>query len=80
MNKDDLIKILTLWNYWDKEILNLKHRSFYENKIDLYKKSKEVIVLKGIRRSGKLTLLNLEIKNLLSLGVIKENILLINFE
>ena len=80
MDKDNLIKILNLWNYWDKEVSNLNHRTSYENSISLFRQSREVIVLKGIRRSGKSTLLNLEIKNLLEQGINKENILFINFE
>jgi len=46
----------------------------------LFKRSGENIVLKWIRRSGKSTLMNLEIEKLLQSGVRKENILFINFE
>jgi len=79
ISQDDLIKILKLWNYWDKNPKNLKSRNYYESKIQEFRKAKEVIVLKGIRRSGKSTLLNLEIQNLLK-KVNKNNLLFINFE
>lgn len=79
INKLDLIKILNIWNYWDKNPSDLKSRVYYESKISQFRSAKEVIVLKGIRRSGKSTLLNIEICNLLK-TVDKNNILFINFE
>jgi hypothetical protein len=79
LKKEDLISILKFWNFWKNEPKNIKSRSFYEKQIENLRKTKEVIVLKGIRRCGKSTLLNLEIKNLLT-KVSPENILFINFE
>jgi uncharacterized protein len=79
IKKEELINILKTWNYWENIPENFKPRKEYENKISILKNAKEVIVLKGIRRSGKSSLLNLEIKNLLE-KVNKENILFINFE
>lgn len=77
--KKELINILRIWNYWDNEIEDLSERKEYQKNILNLRNAKEVIVLKGIRRSGKSTLLNLELKTLLKTTP-KENLLFINFE
>ena len=80
MEKEKIIEILNEWNYWNKPLPNTYARQKYENEIDKKHKTEEIIFLKGVRRSGKSTILINHIKNLLQKGVQKEEILFVNLE
>ncbi len=80
MEKNKLFFILNDWNYWDKPVPEFFPRDEYQQKINHYLSADEVIVLKGIRRSGKSTLLINHIRHLISSGVDKKEILFVNFE
>lgn len=80
MDKNKLLEILNDWNFWDKEIPNFIVRKDYQKMINTYSKSDEIIVFKGIRRSGKSTLMINNISELVKKGVDIKEILLINFE
>ena len=80
MKKDKIFEILSEWNYWFKALPKSFFRPFYEDKIAKKAKTKEIIVIKGVRRSGKSTLLINEIKRLVSEGIDIKNILFVNFE
>ncbi len=80
MNKEKIFEILNDWNYWFKPLPNTYRRAFYEEEIARKSQAKEVIVIKGVRRSGKSSLLINEIKRLLKNGVDVKNILFVNFE
>jgi len=80
MNKDKLFEILNEWNYWFRPLPDTYQRKHYEAEIARKSKAGEVIVIKGVRRSGKSTLLINEIKRLVSEGLDIKNILFVNFE
>ncbi len=80
MNKDKIFEILNDWNFWFKPLPDTFARVDYEDEIAKKSKAKEVIVIKGVRRSGKSTLLINEIKRLIKEGVESKNILFVNFE
>ena len=80
MDKSEILAILNDWNYWNKELPATKKRDFYDKKITAFLKNDEVIVIKGIRRSGKSTLMINQIKNLLGRGISINDILIINLE
>jgi len=80
MDKNKLFGILNDWNYWDKPVPEFFPRDEYQQKINTYLSAGEVIVLKGIRRSGKSTLMINHIRHLISTGVVKKEILFVNFE
>ena len=80
MNKEEIIKILNEWNFWNRDLPYTLKRRDYENEIEKKYKTEEIIFLKGVRRSGKSTILINHIKNLLNQGVKKEEILFINLE
>ncbi len=80
MEKEKIIEVLNEWNYWNKEFKKSFKRENYEKEIEKKYKSEEIIFLKGVRRSGKSTILLNHIKNLISKGVKKEEILFINLE
>lgn len=80
MNNEKIFEILNDWNYWNYKIPKYYSRNVYENLITEYDFTDEITIIKGIRRSGKSTLLVNHIKNLMSKGVKKEEILFVNFE
>ena len=80
LDRTEIIEILNEWNYWNKELPPTQERSFYDNKISNLLKYNEILVIKGIRRSGKSILMLNSIKNLLLNGVDIKNILFVNLE
>lgn len=80
MNKDKIFEILSDWNFWFKPLPHTHTRKEYEEEIVNKSKAGEIIVIKGVRRSGKSTLLVNEIKRLLADGIDVKNILFVNFE
>jgi len=80
VNKEEIIKILNEWNFWNRDLPDTLKRPDYESEIEKKYKTEEIIFLKGVRRSGKSTILINHIKNLLNQGVKKEEILFINLE
>jgi len=80
LDKSKIIEILNEWNYWNRDLPQTHARTFYDEKIDTLLKYDEVLVVKGIRRSGKSTLMLNAIKNLLANGVDTKNILFVNLE
>ena len=80
MNKDKIFEILNDWNFWFKPLPETYMRKHYEDEIAKKSLAGEVIVIKGVRRSGKSTLLINEIKRLTAKGMDVKNILFVNFE
>lgn len=80
MDKSDILEILNDWNYWNRDLPITHKRESYDSKISSFMEYDEVIVIKGIRRSGKSTLMINQIKELLSNGVDKKEILFVNLE
>jgi hypothetical protein len=80
IQKNDIISTLNDWNYWNRNFSNTQKRQFYEDRILEKEKTGEIVILKGVRRCGKSTLLLNTIKNLINSGVEKNNILFVNLE
>lgn len=80
MDKDKIFEILNDWNFWFKPLPKTYRRKHYEDEIAKKSLAREVIVIKGVRRSGKSTLLTNEIKRLIVEGTDVKNILFVNFE
>ncbi len=80
MNKDKIFEIINDWNFWYKPLPKTHKRKRYEEEIAKKSSTGEVIVIKGVRRSGKSTLLINEIKRLTTQGVDIKNVLFVNFE
>lgn len=80
MNKDKIFEILNDWNYWFKPLPETFERVAYAEEIAQKSTAGEVIVIKGVRRSGKSTLLINEMKRLISKDTDVKNILFVNFE
>lgn len=79
LTKIQVMEILNDWNYWQKDFIEYLDRPEYQSKLELFRDSGEIIVLTGIRRSGKSTLLKLEMESL-SKSVDKKSLLYVNFE
>ncbi|MEA1986554.1 MAG: ATP-binding protein [Candidatus Marinimicrobia bacterium] len=80
ISKEKIYESLIFWNYWNRKPDNIIERPEYQKLINQYKSTNEIIVFEGIRRSGKSTLMLLEIKNLLDSKTNPNNILFVNFE
>ena len=80
MEKAEILNVLNDWNFWKKDIDTGIRREELLKKLKALSKAKEVVVVKGIRRSGKSTLLLQFCKDLIESGVKKEDILIVNFE
>ncbi|RLA77960.1 MAG: hypothetical protein DRG78_16190 [Epsilonproteobacteria bacterium] len=80
MEKQEIIEILSEWNYWDRELPPTVKRDSYDEKISKYIEKDEVLVIKGVRRCGKSTLLINQIDRLHSNGVARNKILFVNLE
>ena len=80
MEKEEILKILDEWNCWSKPLKSSLVRKKYENEVAHKSELLEILFVKGVRRSGKSTILLNHIKNLLMQGVSKEEILFVNLE
>lgn len=76
----DWINILKKWNPWEKRIDAGIRREGYIKKIFPYIERREIIVLKGIRRSGKSTIVKQLIAEMTKKGISKKQILYLNLE
>ena len=77
---DNTIEILKKWNIWEKGIVAGIPRKGYVNLIYPYFERKEVLVLKGVRRCGKSTIVKQLIAELVKKGAEKKQILYLNLE
>ncbi len=77
---ENTIEILKKWNPWEKNIESGIKRKYYIEKIFPYLERKEILVLKGIRRSGKSTIVKQLIHELIKKGIKKTQILYLNLE
>jgi len=80
MEKSEILGILNDWNFWKKDIETGIKRQEYVSNIQETSKTNEIVIVKGIRRCGKSTLLLQFCSELIKSGVKKEDILIINFE
>lgn len=80
MDTATIIEVLKKWNPWERSIDAGIKRQKYIEKIYPYLKRKEVIVLKGIRRAGKSTMVKQLMLELIKNKVNKNQILYLNLE
>lgn len=79
LSKLGIMAILHDWNYWDRDFPTVIPRPEYQEKMQRLRRSDEIIVLTGMRRSGKSTLLKQEMEDL-ARDHNKTQLLYINFE
>lgn len=80
MEEATIIEVLKRWNPWEKKLEAGIKRPKYIKKIYPFLERKEVLVLKGIRRSGKSTIVRQLINQLINKGIDKKQILYLNLE
>jgi uncharacterized protein len=80
ISDSNLLKTLKKENFWKQEMDTGIERSLYLQELQSYITRKEIIVLKGIRRSGKSTIMKQLMKRLIKQNVLKEQLLYINLE
>lgn len=80
MLSENIIEILSSWNFWTKTIdCGIERKELLQRLIQLAK-TKQVIVITGVRRAGKSTLMKQYIHYLISKGTDARNCLYVNFE
>lgn len=80
LDKTNIIEIINDWNYYNREFEDSYSRDFYDEKIANFINKDEVVVIKGVRRSGKSTLMLNQIKKLVKSGIKINEILFVNLE
>lgn len=80
MDESTLITILKAWNPWEKTIDEGIVRKKYVDVVYPYIERKEILILKGIRRSGKSTIVKQLMKHLIREGIGTKQILYLNLE
>ncbi|MFH0763951.1 MAG: ATP-binding protein [Candidatus Omnitrophota bacterium] len=80
MNRERIIETLLLWNLWQKAIDTGIPRHSYLKRIKKFLSIDEVVVLTGVRRCGKSTILLQVLSELCGNKVPRENTLYVNFE
>lgn len=80
LDKTALLSILSDWNFWKQEPKTGISRPLYLNQFEAHLQKNQIVVISGVRRSGKSYLMRQMAKRLIESGVPKENILIVNFE
>ncbi|MDO8748649.1 MAG: ATP-binding protein [Candidatus Omnitrophota bacterium] len=80
MDREEIMGSLLLWNFWEREIMTGILRQGYLGRIKKFLSTDEVVVLTGVRRCGKSTILLQALTELFKAKVPKANTLYINFE
>ncbi len=80
ISPENLLKLLKDWNLWGSKIETGVERKQYVNRLTPLFRRKEIIVIKGIRRSGKSTIMKQMMENLVENGVQKTQLLFLNLE
>lgn len=80
IEKEKLIEILNDWNFWTRDQKTGIFRSGYIEKLERLSKTKQIIIVMGVRRSGKSTIIKQHIMHLIRKGVDRKNFLYVNFE
>ncbi|MBM3282828.1 ATP-binding protein [Candidatus Gottesmanbacteria bacterium] len=80
MGKNEIFAILRDWNFWFQEMETGITRNLYLSSLRRLLPTSNVLVITGVRRSGKSFLMRQLAKSLTEEGVKKEEILIINFE
>ncbi|MDO9208975.1 MAG: ATP-binding protein [Sulfuricurvum sp.] len=80
LSKTEILAILNDWNYWNRDFDPSIERPLYDDKIRNFMKHDEIVVIKGVRRCGKSTLMLNQMKRLHQNGIDKRAMLFINLE
>lgn len=76
----EILQALADWNDWSRPEPETVPRPFYENRLRSLSATGEIVVLQGVRRCGKSTILRNAVRFLLAGGVPQSDILFLNME
>jgi len=80
MRKEELLEILSDWNFWAKEIdTGIKREYYLKELLKILTKTDQILCISGVRRSGKSTIMRQMAKELIK-EVGEKNTLIVNFE
>lgn len=80
MRKEEILEILTDWNFWAKEMdVGVKREGYVKELLNLITKTNQIVCISGVRRAGKSTLIKQVVKELIKTAGAK-NTLIVNFE
>ncbi len=80
LDKPTILEILSDWNFWKRDLPVGIERERYLSRVNSFLKSNVILAIIGVRRAGKSFLMRQIAKRLISQGVKRENILIVNFE
>lgn len=80
MDKERIIEVLSDWNFWSKDIETGLLRQPYVQALERLQHTGQIVVVTGVRRAGKSTLLKQYMRQLIDQGLDRKNLLYINFE
>lgn len=80
ISEENLLNLLDAWNLWSHDVETGVERTQCIKRIKPLLERKEILIIKGIRRSGKSTIMRQIMKHLLMEGIGKEQLLYLNME
>src|SRR3989338_6889641 len=80
ISKELIVEILEDWNFWKKEPDTGILRESYVKKLEQFSQTDQVVVVTGVRRAGKSTILKQYISNKIKKGEERRNFLYVNLE
>jgi len=80
ISDNEILQALADWNDWNRPEPETVPRPFYENRLRALSSTGEIVVLQGVRRCGKSTILRNAVRLLLADGVPQNDILFLNME
>lgn len=80
VEKDRIIEVLDSWNFWSRDLDAGFDRPNYLRRLEYLAGSGQVVVVTGVRRSGKSTLLKQYIRRRIGAGADRRNFLYVNLE
>jgi len=80
LNKATILEILSDWNFWKKDLPVGIERKEYLSRANSFLKSNIILAIIGVRRAGKSFLMRQIAQNLISQGIKRENVIIVNFE
>ncbi|MBI5871590.1 ATP-binding protein [archaeon] len=80
MNNEEIIEILSRWNFWKSDREIGLYRNEYLSKLNRLLNTEQVVAITGVRRCGKSTLMKQFIKKQIDSGKSRNLFLYVNFE
>ncbi len=80
ISKTKIMETLDEWNFWNRDLPETFPRGEYESEVNRKSEAEETLILKGVRRSSKSTILLNTVKRFWKRGGDRKDILFVNLE